>query len=62
MTMKTSKHIRLIKGIILHPFKSFLFAVGRDREHYNKVLSLRAELRYQNKQADRIKYITSIIK
>ena len=52
----------MINGILLHPIKSLLFKIGKERTHYNIILSSRAGCRQEDKQRERALYMSSITK
>ena len=55
-----NKNLRLIKGVVLHPFKMLCFKLNKEREHYNIVLSNRARYRKEDKQRQRALYMSSL--
>ena len=56
------KDLSMIKGILLHPIKSLLFKIGKERTHYNIILSSRARYRQEDKQRECALYMASITK
>lgn len=54
------KNIRMIKGIILHPFKALYFVISGKRKDYT-ILQERAEIRAKNKAFYRSLYMNSLI-
>lgn len=59
--MKTNKHIRMLKGIILHPFKALLFRLAGNGKQYD-ILSIRANYRRENKAFQRKIHLSSLTK
>ena len=57
--MKTNKNIRMLKGIILHPFKALLFRLAGNGKQYD-ILSIRANYRRENKAFERKIYLSSL--
>jgi len=53
------KNIRMIKGIILHPFKALCFVISGKRKDYF-ILHVKAEFRAKNKAFYRYLYINSL--
>lgn len=59
--MKTNKNFRMIKGIILHPFKALFFHLSGGASKYD-ILSIRANYRCENKAFQRKIYLSSLTK
>lgn len=57
--MKTNKNIRMLKGIILHPFKALFFRLSGGASKYD-ILSIRANYRRENKAFERKIYLSSL--
>lgn len=59
--MKTNKNIRMLKGIILHPFKALFFRLSGGANQYD-ILSIRANYRRENKAFQRKIHLSSLTK
>lgn len=56
------KDLSMIKGVLLHPVKSLLFKIRKERTHYNIIISNRSRYRQKDKQRERALYMSSITK
>lgn len=57
--MKRNKNLRLLKGVILHPFKSFIFHLSGGANKYD-ILAKKADYRQQEKAFERKIYLSSL--